>query len=89
MAEEEDMMSDFIDLTMYFKSEYGTNMYEFRYHKTDKVIDLLGMSFKYAKAFKTKRFKLLAYCLDMSQKELLSLVKNEAIKEMSYRELPF
>ena len=91
IADDEDTTSDFIDLTINFKSEYGSNCYDFIYHKTDRNIDILtngSDGCTYAQAFKNKRFKLLAQCLYKSQIELLKELEVKALIEMSYINLP-
>tara|TARA_R110000782_G_scaffold5678_2_gene19707 strand:+ start:495 stop:809 length:315 start_codon:yes stop_codon:yes gene_type:complete len=88
IADDEDTTSDFIDLTINFKSEYGSNCYDFRYHKTDRNIDILTNSWTYTQAFKNKRFKLLTQCLYKNQIELLKELEVKALIEMSYINLP-
>ena len=88
IADDEDTTSDFIDLTINFKSEYGFNYYEFRYDKRNKLIEI-GTNFRWSTAFKNRRFKLLAECLYMSQTRPINRLIATARVEMSYAELPF
>jgi capsule polysaccharide export protein KpsE/RkpR len=88
IADDEDTTSDFIDLTINFKSEYGFSYYEFRYDKRIKLVEIADMT-GYVKAFKNDRFKLIAQCLYMSQTRLVNRIMATARVEMSYAELPF
>ena len=80
--------SNFINMILTFKSEYGFNCYDFRYDKRNKLIEI-DTNFKWSPAFKNSRFKLLAECLYMSQTRLINRLIATAKIEMSYTELPF
>lgn len=79
---------NFINMTLTFQSEYGVSHYEFRYDKRNKLVEI-GTQVGWSTAFKNSRFKLLSYCLYMSQARLINRIMATARVEMSYVELPF
>ena len=89
VAEESDLESEYIDLTIYFKSEFSSNWFDFRCHKKTKLVEISSPSFRYVTAFKNDRFKLLAHCTHMNQASLIKEIQKESMREASYEILPF